>query len=858
MFRPRTLLLWAVAAIVAAMIVPSAAALSTVGGASAALSPTAVAPAALDGSALTAPSTSTHSAASAAPANVESQVLSGIKNANIPSKDVFLPNFNARTSVENGMVQPLYNVSPAPMGIGDFGIQNVNGQNVGTISYTSSVKASVTINSVDPLYVTSSAPDEFTMQLNTVLTNVNLFGNYSYDFWIQNVPIYAESSQTLSFEDNIWNFSSPSFYFSSNSIYAHGPGGVVAAPELYFAQGPSFHMPTPFTVTVYNNATVQDGRSTVYFNYTVVPSDGIAFSGSYDYAEFNSSTASPIAPPTYQINGEQLNPTDFLLNDAEIMLGGPGGGSTTTLFHIQAKMGLWTEPNGSSSYVTVPSAFDFGTDTGETSEGISEYATTGANPIAVLNAGPDDLYGLWGMVGAHQGEETITLNLHPTNAFVFVSPGPKFNSSTAAWSPTSVSGPTEIHLAPGTYSFRYVLSEYKPKSASYSSSGTWSVTLASDPGLGDYTPLWAESNSQLAAISEPGGAGTVSNPYVLFNGPANIDPLFGEVNDYDFPVFPGIYLIDTTAYVTAANLPSFNVNYLPIFNYAGRLSANGLPLSDQLNIELYHASHVSIVDSSQLSGWFFTDTSFGEPATIYLWNSSYNLIAGNTFYVESNGITLSGGTHNVIWGNVFYSENAVAADPSAILNYGITPSIWAFESGDLIFNNAFLTPLTAIEFPENFYTGAPQLNIEKWNVPVQSSSDIYWMNGFPLSGSILGLAWEGGNYWWNYGTPSDPYGVLPYNDGGYIVLGGDNHPLIAYSIYAVTFSETGLKTGTAWSVTIDGYSQTSTASTITFWEPSGTYAYTVSPVAGHTVTPASGAFTVVSSSQVVHIHFHKK
>ena len=781
-------------------------------------------------------------------AATESRVLSDLKTAGVNSRDVFLPNFGAQVGTQNGMVTPLYNVSPAPMGIGDFGIQNVSGHNVGTITNTASVRASVTLNSVDPNYVTSSAPDIFTLQLNTVGVNIDLFGNTSYQFWLQNVPLYEAGSQTLSFEDNIWNFSSPAFLFTANSIYSHGPYGVVYAPVLYYSGGPSYHVPTPFTVVTYNNVSSLNGRSSVYFNYTIIESNGSSFSGSYDHVEFNSQPGKygPAPAPSNQINGKTIDKTGYLLNDAEIMLGGPGGGSTTTLFGINGQMSLQLLPNGSSTYQDVPAAYDYGTDTGETSEGIAEWSTAGANPVAMLGSGPSLLYPLWGIVGAHRGEMILTIDLTPANAFVFATIGKTFSESFAEWAPTPATGSARYVLTPGDYTFRFLLSDYDVQTITYTHTIVTTVTLKSDPLMGDYTPLWAQGNGQLAAISQPGGAGTLANPYVLNNGPANVDPLFGELNDFAFPVFPGIYLIDTSAYVVAENMPAFDVSYLPIWNDAGRLSQSGLPLSDQLNFELYNASHVSFVSNPTLSGWFTTNAGFGEPASIYLWNSSHNLIAGNTFYVESNGITVSGGTNNLIWGNAFLPSPAVAANPGAILNDGAFPGLWEFEAGDLIFNNAFLTPFTALSPPENFYTGAFEVNLDRWNVPMQPSSDVYVKNGFDLSGSILGLSWEGGNYWANYGAASDPYGVLPYKDGGNIAFGGDFQPQVPSTLYAVTFTESGLPMGHKFSVTLNGITETSRSGQdwVTFWDPNGTYAWVAANSHLMSPSPADGAAIV--------------
>jgi thermopsin len=778
-------------------------------------------------------------------AATESRILSTLKSDNIPQKDAFLPNFGAHFTSTGNLITPLYGTSPAPMGLGDFGVQDVNGSNVGTISYTQSVKGSVTLNSVNPIYVTSSDPDGFTMQLNTVLTHTDVLGSASYQYWIQNVPVYNPVLSTLSFEDNIWNFSSPATAMQANSIYS-GDGYTVPG-VYYYAIGPSYHVTTPFTVQVYNNASVVNDRPTVFFNYTVATTHGTV-SGSFDQVEFNSTGVArphhPAPAPTFQINGEFANPTNFLLNDAEIMLGGPGGGSTTSLFGIGGSMGLWTLPNGTSTFQSVASAYDFGTDTGETSEGIAEYATTGTNPVAELNTGPSILYPLWGIAGAHQGAEKITVNLSPTNAFVFANQGHTFSESTAAWAPTPVSGPAVYWLSPGAYTFKFLLSDYTPVVAHVGqrASVTLTVSLVWNAAEGVYTPLWAEANSQLAAISQPGGTGTSANPYFLLNNGGTIDQLFASFNDYLFPVFPGVYLIGTSAYVAVYDMPSFSVSY-PNTGF-------GSPLSNQLNVELYRASHVSIVSNPDLSGWFYNAASFGEPAAVYLWDSNHVLIAGNTFYVESNGINAVDATglggYNTIWGNTFYTTTVVATNPSAALNAGSQVGLWIWESHDLIYNNAVLTPFTAVLAPENFYVGGFAPWTDRWNVVVQPASDVLTVNGWNLSGSILGLSWEGGNYWVNYGNAQNPYRVT-YTDSGNIWTGGDHYPLTILTLYHVWVSETGLASGTAWSVTINGYTQTTTGTGVGFWLPDGAYGIYPGAVTGYTA-PSPSAVLVSGGS----------
>ncbi len=264
---------------------------------------------------------------------------------------------------------------------------------------------------------------------------------------------------------------------------------------------------------------------------------------------------------------------------------------------------------------------------------------------------------------------------------------------------------------------------------------------------------------------------------------------------------------------------------------------------------------MSIVANADLSGWFYNAASFGEPAAVYLWDSWDNLVAGNTFYVESNGINVVDATglggHNTIWGNVFYPTTVVAANPGAALNAGGTVGLWVWESHDHIYNNAFLTPGTAFLIPENFFVGGFSPWSDHWDVHLQPSTDVRVVNGWHLSGSILGLSYEGGNYWGNYGTASDPYGVR-YNNGGEIWTGGDLYPLTTLTLYRVVVHEAGLTSGTAWSVTVNGYTQTTTGTSVVYWLPDGAWGLFPGAVSGYTA-PAPSAFLVNGHNRALHL-----
>jgi hypothetical protein len=62
--------------------------------------------------------------------------------------------------------------------------------------------------------------------------------------------------------------------------------------------------------------------------------------------------------------------------------------------------------------------------------------------------------------------------------------------------------------------------------------------------------------------------------------------------------------------------------------------------------------------------------------------------------------------------------------------------------------------------------------------------------------------------------------------------------------YSVTFTETGLTTGTNWSVTLSGSTLSSTTATIVFSEANGTYAFTATSSNGYTAHPPSGNVAV--------------
>ena len=79
---------------------------------------------------------------------------------------------------------------------------------------------------------------------------------------------------------------------------------------------------------------------------------------------------------------------------------------------------------------------------------------------------------------------------------------------------------------------------------------------------------------------------------------------------------------------------------------------------------------------------------------------------------------------------------------------------------------------------------------------------------------------------------------------------------VAVIPYNVTFVASGLASGTSWSVTFNGGTQSSTTDSINFVVPNGTYEYYVNVPSGYTSpSPLSGTVTVADSSVTKPITF---
>ncbi len=810
--------------------------------------------------------TAAPAASSAAPglaARIEA-LEQGVRATGVPLGLFHPPDLAAASPGRAGPVSPTYTTGPAPMGIADLGLRNLSGTVTPYVLNTSSVLGSVALTRAESVYVDGDGPDTFGIQLNAVATNVTLFGHDAYEFWAQDFVTYTPSTGNLSFGDNVWNFSSPTGAISSNVFASIGPNGTLDAPYFYYATGPTLNVAYPFTLRLYLNATDVGGRPAIYFNYSVAATNG-PFAGSFDRVVFNSgSRAAPV--PAFQANGTGVDPYG-LPNDLELDLVGDGDGDTTTFFAMNATIALDFWNASARAYQAVPSAYDAGSDTGETSNGVlPSYRTPllGGPPTVTLGTGPSYVLGLWNVSDALDGSRNFSVALRPQNAFLFVSPGTVFDASTAQWVPTiRLGAASSDFLLPntGNFSLQWMLSDRTPVNASVTDldplPGTNTtlppVNLTVDDALGSYTPLLAWKNAELAAIST--GAGTEADPYVLAHRPVGgVEPVFGQTNDFGFPVFAGVLLIDTTSYVHVV-APAVGITYGAWSDPT--LDRLGLPLNNSLQLEFWNVSNVVVTNSSDLSGWLPAAVAPFPAAEVEFWGSDGNLVAANTFYDQGYALALYGGTDNTVWGNTILS----GAVDAALDGGNATVGLLEWESGDLLYNNYVAVPVPALTPTIDAFSCQvaclPASYVDSWNVSLQPANATATVEGISLSGSILHQGYQGGNFWSNYGTARDPFGVLPYDDGGLITNGGDDLPLYPSTLYPVEFVEGGLSSGLSWGESSLGVNTTSSTPVLAVYAPNGTYSYTIAAPSGY-LGPSPATFVVNGSALTVAVAFDEE
>ena len=226
------------------------------------------------------------------------------------------------------------------------------------------------------------------------------------------------------------------------------------------------------------------------------------------------------------------------------------------------------------------------------------------------------------------------------------------------------------------------------------------------------------------------------------------------------------------------------------------------------------------------------------PVGDYPFDVGYNSGNGDV-YVSSIG----SGNLTVIEGTTVVGTVAVGGAPHGIAYDAGNGYVYVanFASDTVSVFSTIVPPL--VTFTE---TGLPSGT--SWSVTLESASN---------SSATTTIMFSVPNGTYAYVVRSVfGYAASP-STGSVTVNGAPVQVAISFSVttYAVTFTETGLPSGTWWSVTLDGASNGSATATIGFSAPNGTYTYAIGSVFGYAASPVSGSVTVNGTPVNIAISF---
>lgn len=334
------------------------------------------------------------------------------------------------SSIESGF----FGSSASPIGIADAGV-SANG------SYSYSSSSFLGKINIYQLKVSGSQGKNLSFQLNL---NLKFFyaGN-TYVYWVQDVAFFNTSDNNIYFIDNVWNFSTLSGSMSSSSVSGNGSISPSIEGALYYdianasLPGNFVNLTEPAEIELMSNSTLTSGGSPeVVLRYN----DGSGWV-TYDNVIFKFAKGN-VRDSNFVVNGQINNPKGSSY-DAELIMGGPGGGSSTTdiLSNVTMRLQFWNGHN----FQEITNAINYGLDTGEKiSNALSEayyYNNNGTIYEKIVN-----------------GTEATGVVYYSSNISILKVSSP-FNKGIIMINGTPhdyIGGQVNLTLGPGNYSVRII------------------------------------------------------------------------------------------------------------------------------------------------------------------------------------------------------------------------------------------------------------------------------------------------------------------------------------------------------------------------------------------------------------------
>lgn len=224
---------------------------------------------------------------------------------------------------------------------------------------------------------------------------------------------------------------------------------------------------------------------------------------------------------------------------------------------------------------------------------------------------------------------------------------------------------------------------------------------------------------------------------------------------------------------------------------------------------------------------------------VYL-NGSHATIAGSNFTDDVNDVVIVGDDVTLANSTLANTVFSLAGQPdSFIARYGVG-LVLVNSTGDLVYNNVFNNSrnVVMVNSEAAFYVSPrPGTNI---------------VGGLVIAGNAWLSPFGGGFSQVTPPLPFDPYLCdAPYVNGSVVDLYPLRYPAAAPArLYRVTFTESGLPPGIAWSVNVNGTTVSSNSTSITLLMAAGEYYYSVGAVQGYEPSPPSGVVGVAGPAAV--------
>ena len=363
------------------------------------------------------------------------------------------------------------------MGVVSYGLYNVSGRLIPQPIETNLVEGSAMIYSL--LSYNASPPDSASaygasLQLNVLMKVFS--GGRNYTYWLQEIRAFDTRNRTDFIYDNIWNNTVFGANMSSSTV--SGPGKIHSGePDKYFSYSRSYYFYSPSAKVPYSmplnvspviKVSIQNGNPVVSFGTSTASGDSYYESVTL---QIPASSAYILVTPFY--NTPNSAGKSGVRYDAEFVFAGEESDEISYFSRLNSS--IWIYYAGSNGrLLPFPSAYTFGSDTGEASQNLSVSAAA---------------HGAW--VG------TGTLN--PATDIILAGALNNLTTSTVATTTSTVIATTSTAIATSTV---------PPVTAQTTARTTLPTTV---PATSAYTTVAAYNASNVTApAGQSGGQGSSS------------------------------------------------------------------------------------------------------------------------------------------------------------------------------------------------------------------------------------------------------------------------------------------------------------------------------------------------------------